>query len=105
MADWEEKRLFVRNMHLSMWMAAFLVIGSVLLLGSGCGGGDGSEGGSSTGTQNNKGGAQATQDDLDAALEKSFKETDAPGVVAAVETPDYTWCRPRGWPTALVGSR
>jgi len=96
MADWEEKRLFVRNMHLSMWMAAFLVIGSVLLLGSGCGGGDGGEGGSSTGTQNNKGGAQATEDDLDAALEKSFKETDAPGVVAAVETPDYTWVQAKG---------
>jgi len=34
--------------------------------------------------------------DLDAALKKSFKESDAPGVVAAVQTPEYTWVRALG---------
>jgi D-alanyl-D-alanine carboxypeptidase len=29
-------------------------------------------------------------------LEKSFKESDAPGVVAAVQTPDYTWVQAQG---------
>jgi D-alanyl-D-alanine carboxypeptidase len=88
--------LFVQNMHLSMWKSALLVIGSVLLLGSGCGGGDGSKGDSAAGTHTNKGGEQATKADLDAALKKSFKESDAPGVVAAVQTPHYTWVRAMG---------
>jgi D-alanyl-D-alanine carboxypeptidase len=79
-----------------MWKAALLVIGLVLLLGSGCGGGDGSKGDSAAGTHTNKGGEQATKPDLDAALKKSFKESDAPGVVAAVQTPDYTWVRAMG---------
>ena len=42
------------------------------------------------------GGAQVSKADLDAALKKSFKESDAPGVVAAVQTPDYTWVRAMG---------
>jgi D-alanyl-D-alanine carboxypeptidase len=33
---------------------------------------------------------------LDAALEKSFEESGAPGVVAAVRTPDYKWVRALG---------
>ena len=37
------------------------------------------------------GSEQAPKADLDAALKKSFKESDAPGVVAAVQTPRYTW--------------
>jgi D-alanyl-D-alanine carboxypeptidase len=79
-----------------MWKAALLAIGFVLVLGSGCGGGDGSKGDSSVGTQTNKGGEQATKADLDAALKKSFKESDAPGVVAAVQTPQYTWVQAMG---------
>jgi D-alanyl-D-alanine carboxypeptidase len=63
----------------------------VLLLGSGCGGGDGSTGDSAAGTHTNRGGEQAIKADLDAVLKKSFKESDAPGVVAAVQTPQYTW--------------
>jgi D-alanyl-D-alanine carboxypeptidase len=68
----------------------------VLLLGSGCGGGDGSKGDSAAGTHTNKGGEQAIEADLDAALKKAFEESDAPGVVAAVQTPDYTWVQARG---------
>jgi hypothetical protein len=33
---------------------------------------------------------------LDAALEKSFEQSAAPGVVAAVQTPEYTWVRALG---------
>ena len=83
-------------MHLSVWKSALLVIGLVLLLGSGCGGGDGSKGDSAAGTHTNKGGEQATKGDLDAALKKSFQESDAPGVVAAVQTPRYTWVQAMG---------
>ncbi len=83
-------------MHLSMWKVALLVIGLVLLLGSGCGGGDGSKGDSAAGTTSNGGSEQVTKADLDAALKKSFKESDAPGVVAAVQTPDYTWVQAMG---------
>src|SRR5215210_9510718 len=83
-------------MHLSMWKAAILAIRLVLLLGSGCGGGDGSKGDSAAGTHTNRGGEQAITADLDAALKKSFKESDAPGVVAAVQTPDYTWVQAMG---------
>src|ERR687889_787578 len=83
-------------MHLSMWKAALLVSGFVLLLGSGCGGGDGSKGDSSAGTHSNKDGEQATKADLDAALKKSFEESDAPGVIAAVQTPDFTWVKAQG---------
>jgi hypothetical protein len=59
-------------------------------MGSGCSGGDGSEGNSAAGTHANGGGEQATTADLDAALKKSFKESGAHGVVAAVQTPQYT---------------
>jgi D-alanyl-D-alanine carboxypeptidase len=83
-------------MHRSMWKGVLLVTGLVLLLGSGCSGGDGSRGDSAAGTHTNGGGEQAPKADLDAALEKSFKESDAPGVVAAVQTPDYTWVQAQG---------
>jgi len=64
----------------------------VLLLSSGCGGGGGSqEDDSAADTTTAGGGEEASEADLDAALEKSFKESGAPGVVAAVQTPEYTW--------------
>ena len=88
--------MFVQNMHRSMWKGVLLVTGLVLLLGSGCSGGDDSKGDSAAGTHTNGGGERAPKADLDAALEKSFKESDAPGVVAAVQTPDYTWVQAQG---------
>ena len=78
-----------------MWKVALLVIGLVLLLGSGCGGGDGGKDGAAT-KHTSGGGAQVSKADLDAALKKSFKESDAPGVVAAVQTPDFTWVQAMG---------
>jgi D-alanyl-D-alanine carboxypeptidase len=39
---------------------------------------------------------QASEDALDTALEQSFSESGAPGVVAAVQTPQYTWVRALG---------
>jgi D-alanyl-D-alanine carboxypeptidase len=39
---------------------------------------------------------QAPEDALNAALGQSFSESGAPGVVAAVQTPDYTWVETRG---------
>src|SRR5215212_6629631 len=74
-----------------MWKGLLLATGLVLLLGSGCSGGDGSKGDSAAGTHTNGGGQRATKADLEAALKKSFKESDAPGVVAAVQTSQYTW--------------
>ena len=79
-----------------MWKGLLLVTGLALLVGSGCSGGDGSKGDSATGTHTNGGGKQASKADLDPALEKAFKESDAPGVVAAVQTPQYTWVRALG---------
>ena len=81
----------------------------VAMLVSSCGGGGGSqEQGSAedtTTTTEDTGQAtditigdsgQAPEDALDAALEQSFSESGAPGVVAAVQTPDYTWVRALG---------
>src|SRR5215208_1352513 len=92
-------------MHLSMWNAALLVIVFVLVRGSGCGEGDGSKGDSATGAHANKGGEQPTKADLNAALKKSFKESDAPGVVAAVQTPDYTWVQAMGVADRATGKQ
>jgi len=61
-------------MHRSTWKGIFLVTGLMLLLGSGCGGGNGSKGDSASGTHNTGGGEQAPKADLDAALKKSFKD-------------------------------
>jgi hypothetical protein len=76
--------------------AAFVV--GVLSLG-GCGNKEesasptSSEGGSSTTTQqaHNLGIMPDTRAALDAAFKKSFKESGAPGAVAAVRTPDGMW--------------
>ena len=91
--------MFARKMHRSMWNGALLgmllVTGLGLLLGGGCSGGDGGNDGAAR-KHTSGGGAQVSKADLDAALKKSFKESDAPGVVAAVQTPDYTWVQAMG---------
>src|SRR5215212_11466569 len=78
-------------------LLGLLVSMLVLLLSSGCGGGGGSqEDDSAADTTTAGGGEQASQADLDAALEQSFQKSDAPGVVAAVQTPEHTWVRALG---------
>jgi D-alanyl-D-alanine carboxypeptidase len=86
-------------MHRSMWNGALLglllLTGLGLLLGGGCSGGGGGKEGAAP-KHSSGGGAQISKADLDAALKKSFKESDAPGVVAAVQSPDFTWVRAMG---------
>jgi D-alanyl-D-alanine carboxypeptidase len=79
-----------------MWRWVLLLTGLVLLLGNGCGGDEGSKENSAGGAHTTGGSEQASNADLDAALKKSFQESDAPGVVAAVQTPQYTWVRALG---------
>ena len=75
---------FACRMH--KWLLRGLVVtGLAVVRASGCG-----EGG---GSQEEE---QASDADLDAALEQSFQESAAPGVVAAVQTPEYTWVRALG---------
>ena len=82
---------------------------AALLLMSGCGGGGGSQEQDSaedttTTTEDTEqainvtigDSGQAPEDALDTALEQSFSETGAPGVVAAVQTPEYTWVEALG---------
>jgi D-alanyl-D-alanine carboxypeptidase len=68
---------------------------SALLVCS-CGGGGGSQEDTAADTTTAGGGEQVSEADLDAALERSFEESAAPGVVAAVQTPEYTWVRTLG---------
>jgi D-alanyl-D-alanine carboxypeptidase len=63
-----------------------LIVALVFAL-TGCGGEDQT----TKDTHTTGGGEQAPKADLDAALKKSFRESAAPGVVAAVQTPRYTW--------------
>ncbi|MCA1838692.1 MAG: beta-lactamase family protein, partial [Actinobacteria bacterium] len=78
-------------------LLGLLVCGLVLLLGSGCGGGSSRQENSAVDTTTAAGGTeQASEAALDAALEKSFQESGAPGVVAAVQSPQYTWIRALG---------
>jgi D-alanyl-D-alanine carboxypeptidase len=78
-------------MHQRRLMGLVVTALAVMLVSS-CGGGGGQEEHSAADTTTAKGGGeQASTADLDAALKKSFKESDAPGVVAAVQTPRYTW--------------
>ena len=78
--------MFARGMH-KRWLRGLLVAALVLLFVGGCGG---------SSQQEAQQGGQAPQDALDAALEKSFQESAGPGVVAAVQTPEYTWVRALG---------
>ncbi len=68
------------------------------VLVSSCGGGGGSqeEQDSAPDTTTTEDTEQAPEDALDAALEQSFSESGAPGVVAAVQTPEYTWIETLG---------
>src|SRR3954463_570292 len=78
-------------------LLGLLVSMLVLLLGSGCGGGGTSQEDSAADTTIAAGGTeQASEAALDAALEKSFQESGAPGVVAAGQSPEYTWIRALG---------
>ena len=74
-------------MHIVKRVLQGLIVALVFAL-TGCGGEDQA----TQGTHATGGGSeQAPKADLDAALKKSFKESDVPGVVAAVQTPRYTW--------------
>jgi D-alanyl-D-alanine carboxypeptidase len=89
-------------------LVVLVVTALAALLVSGCGGGDGAsqeedsaedtttttEDTEQATTTGNTG--QAPEDALNAALDQSFAESAAPGVVAAVQTPDYTWVETRG---------
>ena len=88
-------------------LVVLVVTALAALLVSGCGGGDGasqedSAEDTATTTEDTEQATttgdtrQAPEDALNAALDQSFAESGAPGVVAAVQTPDYTWIRALG---------
>ncbi|HEX2108693.1 MAG TPA: serine hydrolase domain-containing protein [Rubrobacteraceae bacterium] len=62
-----------------------------LLLTSGCGGGGGGREEEQAEEEQASEDALLSQDALNAALEQSFSESGAPGVIAAVQTPEDTW--------------
>ena len=74
-------------MHFVKGALPGLIVALVFAL-TGCGGEDQATKGTHTTGGDSE---QAPKADLDAALKKSFKKSDAPGVVAAVQTPRYTW--------------
>jgi hypothetical protein len=76
--------MFAQNMYQSTWKRLLLLTGLVLVLGSGC---SGDQKDSAADKHTAGGSERASKADLDAAAKKSFKESDAPGVVAAVQTP------------------
>src|SRR5215218_8109439 len=89
--------LFAHGVHQRRWLRGLFGTVLVLLLGSSCGGGGTSQEEDTAADTTTEGGAeQASEAALDAALEKSFQESDAPGVVAAVQTPEFTWIRALG---------
>jgi D-alanyl-D-alanine carboxypeptidase len=77
-------------------LLVLVVTAFAAVLVSSCGGGGGSNEDSTANTTTTGGGEQASEDALNAALKKSFEESGAPGVVAAVQTPEYTWIRALG---------
>src|SRR5215203_7072446 len=74
------------------WLMVLVVTALAAVLVSSCGGGGGSQEGEDAATDT----TTTTEDALNAALEQSFSESGAPGVVAAVQTPEYTWVETRG---------
>jgi D-alanyl-D-alanine carboxypeptidase len=80
------RRMFAWGMRQG-WLKGLLLATLVLLFAGGCGG---------SGQQQKQEEGQPSQAALDAALEESFEESGAPGVVAAVQTPEYTWVRALG---------
>jgi D-alanyl-D-alanine carboxypeptidase len=86
---------FAWGMHQRRLMGLVVTALAALLVSS-CGGGGGQEDSAADTTTAGGGGEQASEAALDAALEKSFQESGAPGVVAAVQTPEYTWIETRG---------
>src|SRR5215210_71564 len=108
----KEWGMFARGMHQLRWLrwlrGLFLTLLAAMLVSS-CGGGSGSQEQDSTEdttttTEDTEqainitigDSGQAPEDALDAALEQSFSESGTPGVVAAVQTPQYTWVRALG---------
>ena len=79
-------------MYIVKGVLPVLIVALVFAL-TGCSGEDQAAKGTRTTGGGNE---QAPKANLDAALMKSFKESDAPGVVAAVQTPDYTWVQAQG---------
>ncbi|CAA9268769.1 MAG: Beta-lactamase class C-like and penicillin binding proteins (PBPs) superfamily, partial [uncultured Chloroflexia bacterium] len=79
-----------------LWLAGLFVSALVLLLVGVWNGGGGSQANAAADTTTSGDSGQAPEDDLNAALEQSFAESGAPGVVAAIQTPEYTWMETRG---------
>ena len=79
------------GMH-QRWLMVLVVTALAAVLVSSCGGGGGSQEGEDAATDT----TTTTEDALNAALDQSFEESGAPGVVAAVQTPQYTWVRALG---------
>jgi D-alanyl-D-alanine carboxypeptidase len=87
---------FAWGMHQRRLMGLVVTALAAMLVSS-CGGGGGQEDDSAADTTTAGGGGEhSSEADLDAALKKSFQESAAPGVVAAVQTPDNTWIRALG---------
>jgi D-alanyl-D-alanine carboxypeptidase len=83
-------------MHQRLLMGLVVTALAAMLVSS-CGGGGGQGDDSAADkTTAGGGGGRAPTADLDAALKKSFKQSSAPGVVAAMQTPEYTWIRALG---------
>src|SRR5215208_2424129 len=82
--------LFPCGVHQRRLMGLVVAVLAAVLVSS-CGGGGDSQEDSTADTTTAGGGQQASEADLDAVLKKSFQESGAPGVVAAVQTPEYTW--------------
>jgi D-alanyl-D-alanine carboxypeptidase len=109
MVDRKEWGMFARGAHQLRWLRGLFLALLAAMVVSSCGGGSGSQEqdsaeGTTTTTEDTDqainvtvgDSGQAPEDALNAALEQSFSESEAPGVVAAVQTPQYTWVRALG---------
>jgi D-alanyl-D-alanine carboxypeptidase len=85
------RMFFACGMHQRRRLVGLVVTALAAVLVSSCAGGGGTQEESAGDTTAAGGGEQASEADLDAALENSFEESGAPGVVAAVQTPEDTW--------------